>query len=88
MGPNCPVPTSNKQSFLKRLIVVGTHDIEDGINMMLGRDANLPRPPVLAWGPLRAVLSAAGFHLTDQDLIALPLRIDFSEELIAAIQTI
>lgn len=51
-GPHLPNDREEKLALLQREYRVGPLDIEDKINMMLGRDPNLHRPARLAWGNL------------------------------------
>ena len=59
---------------------VDLHDIEDGINQMLGRDPTLHRPPRLSWDNLITALDEAGVSVTERDLIEAPLTIELSPE--------
>jgi hypothetical protein len=55
-------------------------DIEDGINLILGRDPQLHRPPRLSWEYLLRALADAGVTVTEDDLIAVPLTIELAPE--------
>lgn len=57
------------------------HGLEEAINRMLGRGET--RPPDLAWFELRPVLDHVGIALTDDELIAMPLVLELSSELLA-----
>ena len=57
------------------------HDIEDAVNMHLGRDPTLKvRPPRLAWANLIRAFREAGVAVTEDDLIAAPLTIELAPE--------
>jgi hypothetical protein len=57
------------------------HGLEPAIDRMLGRGE--PRPPDLGWFQLRPVLDQVGVALTDDELIAMPLVLELSSELLA-----
>jgi hypothetical protein len=59
----------------------GPHDLEDGINLMLGRDPELHHPPRLAWGQLIDALGEQGMSVTDDDLIPLALTVELEPEI-------
>jgi hypothetical protein len=59
---------------------VDLHDIEDGINQMLGRDPSLHRPPRLSWYNLIRALDDAGIRVTERELIDVPLIIELTPE--------
>ncbi|MGZ6564560.1 MAG: hypothetical protein ACXVFQ_23430 [Solirubrobacteraceae bacterium] len=59
---------------------VNLHDIEDGINQMLGRDPALHHPPRLSWHNLVKALDHAGISVTERDLIEAPLTIELAPE--------
>lgn len=86
-GPQLRGTYAEQVDFLEANYRVGMHDIEDGINMMLGRDPGLQKPPVLAWTSIRTALNAVGIDLTDEDLITIPLHLEFSNEVLAEIQS-
>jgi hypothetical protein len=52
-------------------------DVKAQIDRMLGRDPHMRRPPMLAWGPLRAALESIGVASSESELIARPLEISF-----------
>jgi hypothetical protein len=56
------------------------HDIEDGINQVLGRDPTLHRPPRLSWGQLIVAVAAAGVHVLEQELIDRPLEVELTPD--------
>jgi hypothetical protein len=55
--------------------------LEEAINRMLGRGEI--HPPDLAWFQLRPVLDQVGIALTDDELIAMPLVLELSSELLS-----
>jgi hypothetical protein len=59
---------------------VDVHEIEDGINQMLGRDPSLHRPPRLSWHSLIRALDQAGVRVSERDLIDVPLTIELTPE--------
>jgi hypothetical protein len=59
---------------------VDVHDIEDGINQMLGRDPDLHRPPRLSWDRLIKALAAEGVDATEDELINRPLTVELAPE--------
>ena len=63
---------------------VQRHDVEDAINQLLGRDPELHRPPRLSWDHLIELLAKHGKVVTEEDLIAVPFRVEFSAEALAA----
>jgi len=65
---------------------VDIHDIEDGINLMLGRDASLHRPPRLAWQNLIRALEQAGLQVTEPELIVAPLTVELTLEVQAELE--
>jgi len=65
---------------------VGLVDIEDGINLMLGRDPELHRPPRLSWGKLITTLAAHDIQVTEQDLINAPLTVELHPEVEAELE--
>ncbi|HTX30163.1 MAG TPA: hypothetical protein VMD09_02195 [Solirubrobacteraceae bacterium] len=79
-GP--PLPADPEQANRLTLTEhhVDQHDIEDGINQMLGRDPELHHPPRLAWDGLIATLAEAGVHVTEQDLIETPLTVELTSD--------
>jgi hypothetical protein len=85
-GP--PVPHDREEA--DRIVLfehrVGLHDIEDGINQMLGRDPTLHRPPRLSWDKLITALDEAGVSVIDRDLIAAPLTIELAPDVQAELE--
>ena len=79
-GP--PLPDDYEQAARMMMFEhrVDVHDIEDGINQMLGRDPSLHRPPRLAWQNLIQALEQAGVRVTERELIDAPLTIELTPE--------
>lgn len=79
-GP--PLPDDREEA--DRLVLfehqVDLHDVEDGINQMLGRDPTPHHPPRLSWGKLIAALDEAAVSVTERDLIEVPLTIELAPE--------
>jgi hypothetical protein len=77
-------PLPDDREAADRLVLVehraDVHDIEDGINQMLGRDPTLHRPPRLSWDGLINALREAGVPATELDLIKAPLTIELAPE--------
>ncbi|HEY2437468.1 MAG TPA: hypothetical protein VGH93_09810 [Solirubrobacteraceae bacterium] len=65
---------------------VDIHDIEDGIDQMLGRDPSLHRPPRLAWRNLTCALEQAGVQVTEPELIDAPLTVELTPEVQAELE--
>ncbi|MGO9961235.1 MAG: hypothetical protein ACLP50_35545 [Solirubrobacteraceae bacterium] len=65
---------------------VDLHDIEDGINQMLGRDPSLHRPPRLAWQNLIGALEQAGVQVTERELIDASLTVELTPEVQAELE--
>jgi hypothetical protein len=65
---------------------VDIHDIEDGINQMLGRDPTLHRPLRLAWQNLIEALEQAGVRVTEPELIDAPLTLELTPEVQAELE--
>lgn len=78
-------PLPGDQEEADRLVLfehrVDLHDIEDGINQMLGRDPTLHHPPRLSWDKLIAALDEAGVSVTERDLIEAPLIVELAPDL-------
>jgi hypothetical protein len=79
-GPRLSDDPATEAEMLNRSYRVGRADIEDAINQMLGRDAELHRPPRLSWGQLIDALADAGVTATEQELIAAPLTVELTPE--------
>jgi hypothetical protein len=84
-GPRLSDDPDEEEELLEQTYHLGTLDIEDGINEMLGRDPSLHRPPTLAWGSLIDVLASEGFPTTEQQLIDAPLIVEFAAEVLRAL---
>lgn len=65
---------------------VDIHDIGDGINLMLGRDPDLHRPPRLSWQKLIDALERAGIHVTERELMRVALTIELTAEVQAELE--
>jgi hypothetical protein len=61
-------------------------DIEDDINYMLGRDAALGRPPEPSWGALRSALARAKIDASMDELVTVPLTVEFDAAVVAALR--
>ncbi len=61
-------------------------DVEDAINGMLGRDPEMHRPPRLSWELLIVLLAKHGKVVSEEELIAMPFRFEFSAEALAALE--
>jgi hypothetical protein len=66
---------------------VQRNDIEDSINQQLGRDPEMHRPPRLSWDLLIELLAEQGCVVTEQQLIALPFRFEFSDQALLALRS-
>jgi hypothetical protein len=62
-------------------------DVEDVINSVLGRDPDQIRPFALSWGPLIDLLDRNGITITEDELIATPFVFEFSDPLLAELET-
>ncbi len=85
-GP--PLPDDPEQADRIMLFEhrVDIHDIEDGIDQMLGRDPSLHRPPRLAWENLIEALEQAGVHVSERELIDAPLTVELTPEVQAELE--
>jgi hypothetical protein len=79
-GPQLSDDPAEHERLLRETYHVGLSDIEDAINQALGRDPDQHRPPRLSWGPLQDALARAGIEMTEEELIALPLNIELSDQ--------
>ncbi len=77
-GPPLPADPEEANRLMLREHHVDRHDIEDGINQMLGRDPDLHHPPRLAWDGSIAALAEAGVHVTERDLIETPFTVELT----------
>ena len=78
-GPPLPDDEAEQQAALERYRV-GPWDIESGINQMLGRDPEQHRPPRLSWENLISALDSEGIVVSEDDLIAAPLTVEYAPE--------
>jgi hypothetical protein len=79
-GPPLPVDEKKRIDFLRRTYRVGLHDIEDAINIMLGRDPTSDKGPKIPWEGLAAALAQAGIHMTEDELISAPLVVELDHD--------
>ena len=79
-GPQLSDDPAEHERLLRETYHVGLSDIEDAINQALGRDPDQHRPPRLSWGRLQEALAQAGIKVTEEELIALPLNIELSDQ--------
>jgi hypothetical protein len=83
-------PLPDEPELADRIVLfehrVDLHDIEDGINQMLGRDPSLHRPPRLARQHLIDNLEEAGVHVTECELIDAPLTVELTPEVQAELE--
>lgn len=79
-GPPLPDDPEEADRRVIREHRVDVHDIEDGINQMLGCDPTLHHPPRLSWGQLINALNDAGIGVTERDLITAPLTVELAPE--------
>ena len=78
--PPLPSDPAEQERFLAQYRV-RRRDVEDAVNQMLGRDPEQHRPPRLSWETLIDRLAEAGIEVTEQQLIGLPFRCEFSAPL-------
>jgi hypothetical protein len=76
-----PVRTPPLSSGSAELALVPRRDLEDAVNLMLGRDPEQPRLPQLGWDTLVEVLAREGITVTEEELIGLPFHLEFSPRL-------
>lgn len=84
-GPVLSADPEEHERLLEETYRVGLPDIEDGVNQMLGRDPTLHRPPRLAWDGLIEALAAEQIHVSEEQLIEIPLVVELDEEVLAAL---
>ncbi len=84
-GPPLPEDPDARRRVLDAYRVQ-RHDVEDAINQQLGRDPEMHRPPRLSWGHLIELLAEHGKVGSEEDLIAMPSRFEFSAEALAAFE--
>ena len=77
-GPPLPADREEANRLMLTEHHVDRHDIEDGIDQMLGRDPDLHLPPRLAWDGLIEALAEVGMHVTEQDLIDTPFIVELT----------
>lgn len=65
---------------------VQRHDVEDAMNQLLGHDPEMHRPPRLSWDPLIELLAELGKVVSEEQLIAMQFRFEFSAEALAALE--
>jgi hypothetical protein len=86
-GPPLPVDAAEANRLMQDHRV-DVHDIEDGINQMLGRDPELHHPPRLSWQNLISALAKVSISVTERDLIEVPLTIELTPEVQAELDRI
>jgi hypothetical protein len=85
-GPPLP-KDEGEQIELLRDYRVGREDIEDAINEHLGHDSQLQNGPVSGWQNLVQALSDAGRRADQRTLVTVPLRVELTPEVVAALPT-
>lgn len=83
-GPPLPEDPDARERALDAYRVQ-RYDVEDAMNGMLGRDPEMHHPPRLSWEPLIELLAEHGKVVSDQELIAMPFRFEFSAEALTAL---
>ncbi len=78
--PPLPSEPVEQERFLDQYRV-RRRDVEDAVDQMLGRDPEQHRPPRLSWSTLIDRLAQAGIEVTEEQLIGLPFRCQFSARL-------
>ena len=78
--PALPSDPIEQERFLAQYRV-RRRDVEDAVGQMLGRDPEQHRPPRLSWETVIDRLAEAGTELSEQQLIGLPFRCEFSARL-------
>jgi hypothetical protein len=78
--PPLPSDPIEQERFLAEYRVQ-RRDVEDAVDQMFGRDPEQHRPPRLSWETLIDRLAEAGIEVTEQQLIGLPFRCEFSARL-------
>jgi hypothetical protein len=84
-GPPLPEDPDARRRVLDAYRVQ-RHDVEDALNRLLGRDPEMHRPPRLSWGPLIELLAEHDKVVSEEELIAMPFRFEFSAEALAALE--
>jgi hypothetical protein len=80
-GPPLPDDPDEQHHALEQYRVT-RRDVEDAINQLLGRDREQHRPPRLSWEPLIELLASRGITASEDELIATPFVLEFSESLL------
>ena len=62
------------------------HDIDQSIRRMVGAEAGLTPVSHLAWEQLDGVLEREGVATNENELIAVPFVVEYSEELLAELE--
>ena len=78
--PPLPSDPVEQERFLAQYRV-RRRDVQDAVDQMLGRDPEQHRPPRLSWETLIDRLVEAGIDVTEDQLIGLPFRCEFSARL-------
>lgn len=78
--PPLPSDPVEQERFLAQHRVC-RRDVQDAVDQMLGRDPEQHRPPRLSWETLIDRLAEAGIDVTEEQLIGLPFRCEFSARL-------
>lgn len=76
-GPPLPEAPDARRHVLKAYRVQ-RHDVEDSFNQLLGRDPEMHRPLRLSWDPLIELLARHGQVVSEEEIIAMPFRFEFS----------
>jgi hypothetical protein len=84
-GAPLPEETDARQRVLDAYRVQ-RYDVEDAMNGMLGRDPEMHRPPRLSWNHLIELLAEHGTVVSEEQLIAMPFRFEFSAQALAALE--
>ena len=83
-GPPLPAQPSEELAVLQNYRLQ-RQDVEDAVNQMLGRDPEQAAPPTLSWAPLIAALRVHQIEATQEELLAVPFRFEFTGALLAAL---
>jgi hypothetical protein len=84
-GPPLPEDPDARERVLNAYRVQ-RYDVEDAFNGLLGRDPEMHRPPRLSWNHLIELLADHGTIVSEEQLIAMPFRFEFSTEARAALE--
>ncbi len=79
-GPRLSDDPAENDRLLNETYHVGLPDVEDAINQMLGRDPAQHRPPRLSWSGLLDALAEVGIDATEEELIAVRLDLELSDQ--------